>query len=92
MYYEPFMGRAAVAVLEHNGYEVIVPQQRCCGLPMLSNGEFKGCRQTIIAAMLAVLSSFARAGFPIVGTSTSCTLTLKEEAPELLDMDDESYD
>ena len=42
MYYEPFVGRAAVAVLEHNGYEVIVPLQRCCGLPMLSNGEFKG--------------------------------------------------
>ncbi len=30
------------------------------------------------------------AGLPIVGTSTSCTLTLKEEAPELLDMHDEA--
>jgi glycerol-3-phosphate dehydrogenase subunit C len=29
---------------------------------------------------------YARQGIPIVGTSTSCTLTLKEEAPELLDM------
>jgi len=28
-------------------------------------------------------------GIPIVGTSTSCTLTLKEEAPELLDAFDE---
>ena len=25
-------------------------------------------------------------GYPIVGTSTSCTLTLKEEAPDLLDI------
>ena len=32
---------------------------------------------------------YARQGIPIVGTSTSCTLTLKEEAPELLDMYDE---
>jgi Fe-S oxidoreductase len=40
MYYEPFIGQAAVLVLEHNGYEVIVPEQNCCGLPMLSNGEF----------------------------------------------------
>src|SRR5690606_24503103 len=31
----------------------------------------------------------ARAGIPIVGTSTSCTLTIKEEAPDLLDMHDE---
>ena len=40
MYYEPFVGQAAVAVFEHNGYEVIVPPQNCCGLPLLSNGEF----------------------------------------------------
>jgi glycerol-3-phosphate dehydrogenase subunit C len=31
---------------------------------------------------------YARQGIPIVGTSTSCTLTIKEEAPELLEMYD----
>lgn len=87
-YYEPCVGQAAIAVLEHNGYEVIVPPQNCCGLPLLSNGEFKaaaGYHQGNVAR----LAGFARAGFPIVGTSTSCTLTLKEEAPELLDLSDE---
>ena len=44
MYYEPFIGKAAVAVFEHNGYEVIVPEQNCCGLPLLSNGEFPAAR------------------------------------------------
>jgi glycerol-3-phosphate dehydrogenase subunit C len=89
MYYEPFIGKAAVAVMEHQGYEVIVPLQNCCGLPLLSNGEFKaagGYHKNNVAYM----ASYARAGFPIVGTSTSCTLTLKEEAPELLDMEDEN--
>jgi glycerol-3-phosphate dehydrogenase subunit C len=87
--YEPFVGLAAVAVLEHQGYEVIVPPQGCCGLPMLSNGEFDaaaGYHQRNVAS----LAGFARAGIPIVGTSTSCTLTLKEEAPELLDLQDEA--
>jgi glycerol-3-phosphate dehydrogenase subunit C len=88
MYYEPFVGRAAVAVLEHNGYEVIVPPQNCCGLPLLSNGEFKAAA-SYVRRNAACLSSFARAGIPVVGTSTSCTLTLKEEAPELLDLSDE---
>ncbi len=87
-YYEPFVGKAAIAVLEHQGYEVIVPPQNCCGLPMLSNGEFKAAA-TYHQSNIAQLAGFARAGFPIVGTSTSCTLTLKEEAPELLDMTDE---
>lgn len=87
-YYEPFVGKAAIAVLEHQGYEVIVPPQNCCGLPLLSNGEFKaaaGYQRNNVAR----LAGFARAGFPIIGTSTSCTLTLKEEAPELLDLHDE---
>lgn len=87
-YYEPFVGKATIAVLEHNGFEVIVPPQNCCGLPMLSNGEF-GPARDYHQRNAATLSSFARGGFPIIGTSTSCTLTLKEEAPELLDMHDE---
>ena len=89
MYYEPFIGKAAVAVLEHNGYEVIVPEQNCCGLPLLSNGEF-GAARNYHRGNVGKLAGFARAGLPIVGTSTSCTLTLKEEAPELLDMDDDA--
>lgn len=88
-YYEPFVGKAAIAVLEHNGFEVIVPPQNCCGLPMLSNGEF-GAAGQYHRNNVARLAGFARAGFPIIGTSTSCTLTLKEEAPELLDMHDEA--
>ena len=85
MYYEPFIGQAAVLVLEHNGYEVIVPEQNCCGLPMLSNGEFPAAER-YHNGNVGKLAGFARAGYPIVGTSTSCTLTLKEEAPELLNL------
>jgi len=88
MYYEPFIGQAAVLVLEHNGYEVIVPEQNCCGLPMLSNGEFPAAER-YHNGNVSKLAGFASAGYPIVGTSTSCTLTLKEEAPELLDLQTE---
>ncbi len=88
MYYEPFIGQAAVLVLEHNGYEVIVPEQNCCGLPMLSNGEFPAAER-YHNGNVGKLAGFARAGYPIVGTSTSCTLTLKEEAPELLNLQTE---
>jgi glycerol-3-phosphate dehydrogenase subunit C len=87
-YYEPRVGRAAVRVLEANGFEVIVPPQNCCGLPLLSNGEFNAARR-YHQSNVRKLISYAREGYAIVGTSTSCTLTLKEEAPELLDMYDE---
>ncbi len=88
-YYEPRIGRAAIQVLEHNGFEVIIPPQNCCGLPLLSNGEFSAARR-YHENNVRHLVNYARQGISIVGTSTSCTLTLKEEAPELLDMQDEA--
>lgn len=88
-YYEPRIGRAAVRVLEANGFEVIIPPQNCCGLPLLSNGEFVAARR-YHTSNVNHLVEYARRGIPIIGTSTSCTLTLKEEAPELLDMHDEN--
>jgi glycerol-3-phosphate dehydrogenase subunit C len=84
-YYEPQVGQAAVAVLEHNGFEVILAKQNCCGLPLLSNGDFGAARRYHEANMRKLLP-YVRQGIPIVGTSTSCTLTLKEEAPDLLGM------
>lgn len=83
-YYEARVGKAAVQVLEANGFEVIAPKQNCCGLPLLSNGEFEAARR-YHASNVASLTSYIKAGYIVVGTSTSCTLTLKEEAPELLD-------
>lgn len=83
-YYEPRVGKAAVQVLEANGFEVIVPEQNCCGLPLLSNGEFAAATQ-YHQSNIDKLIGYVKDGYVIVGTSTSCTLTLKEEAPELLD-------
>ncbi|MCC7357967.1 MAG: anaerobic glycerol-3-phosphate dehydrogenase subunit C [Anaerolineales bacterium] len=77
-YYEPRVGQAAVAVLRHLGCEVVVAEQNCCGLPMQSNGEFDAARR-YARGNLSKLAPFARQGYVIVGTSTSCTLTFKHE-------------
>lgn len=87
-YYEPFVGKAAVAVLEHNGYEVVVPPQVCCGLPMLSNAEFDAARQNA-HTNIKNLVDYAKQGYAIVGTSTSCTLSLKSDYRHILDIDTE---
>ncbi len=86
-YYEPWVGQAAVAVLERNGFEVILAPQNCCGLPLISNGDFAAARRAH-AANVRKLLPYVRQGIPVVGASTSCTLTLKEEAPEILGMHD----
>lgn len=85
-YYEPWVGQAAVAVMEHLGFEVIVPPQNCCGLPMLNNGEFPAAEK-LFRSNLAKLAPYAHMGYPIVGTSVSCVLVLREEATEMLDLE-----
>jgi glycerol-3-phosphate dehydrogenase subunit C len=87
-YYEPDTGERAVRVLEHNGLEVIVPKQGCCGLPLQSNGIFDDARK-YVRALAAHLAPYARAGHDIVATSTSCGLMLKREAREILGVEDD---
>jgi glycerol-3-phosphate dehydrogenase subunit C len=86
-WYEPDTAQKAVELLEWTGCQVDVPRgQRCCGLPAQSNGMFDLARK-YTKQMVGRLAPAARAGVDIVGTSTSCTLMLKREAREILEME-----
>lgn len=85
-YFEPQVGRAAIEILEALGYEVVLPDQVCCGLPLISNGDFDAARVQA-ARNLAALVPLARQGVPIVATSTSCGFVLKAEWREVLGLD-----
>lgn len=87
-YYEPAAGEMLVAVLEHNGFNVVIPPQDCCGLPLQSNGNFPGAR-SYVRRLVANLAPYAREGLPIIANSTSCGLMLKREAHEILGVEDE---
>jgi glycerol-3-phosphate dehydrogenase subunit C len=87
-YFEPELAEKTVAVLEHNGFSVLVPRQDCCGLPLQSNGIFDTAR-SYVRRLVANLVPYARQGYKIVATSTSCGLMLKREAIEILGVDDE---
>lgn len=87
-YYEPALGEMTVAVLEHNGFSVLVPRQDCCGLPLQSNGLLDDARR-YVRRLVKALVPYARRGYDIVATSTSCGLMLKREAMEMLDLGDD---
>ena len=88
-YYEPDVGEKVVAVLEHNGYQVDVPlEQDCCGLPLQSNGLFDDARKYVLR-LARTLAPHVRDGGIIVGNATSCTLMLKREAREILELEDD---
>ena len=87
-YFDPRLGEMTVAVLEHNGFHVAVPNQDCCGLPLQSNGAFDAAR-VYVRRLARDLYPYAKRGYQIVGGSTSCTLMLKREAREILGVEDE---
>jgi glycerol-3-phosphate dehydrogenase subunit C len=87
-HYEPEVGRAIVAVLEHNGFNVLLPRQVCCGLPMQSNGDFEGARRNALAN-LRLLAPYAGQEIPIIVGGTSCGLELKSDYQEILGLHSE---
>jgi FAD/FMN-containing dehydrogenase/Fe-S oxidoreductase len=83
-YNYPDVGRAAVKVLEAAGFDVILPEKRCCGRPLFSKGLLKDAKANA-AANVDLLSKYAAEGTPIVGCEPSCILTFREEYPDLVD-------
>ncbi len=88
-YYEPWEGERVVAVLEHNGFEVVVPKQGCCGLPLQSSGLFEDARRAVRRLARALEPELSDAQTVIVGNASSCTLMLKREAREILSLEDD---
>lgn len=84
-YFDPEVGIAAVSLLNRLGYRVEVPSRACCSLPMLSSGEWEPARERA-ESLVAELAPSARATGVTVGTSTSCTLTLRSKYAAYLDM------
>jgi Fe-S oxidoreductase len=82
-YNYPEIGRAAVAVLERAGYEVMLVAKKCCGRPMISKGMLEEARANAIYNV-NLLAPYAEQGIPIIGCEPSCILTLRDEYPDLM--------
>jgi glycerol-3-phosphate dehydrogenase subunit C len=77
------VGKATVQVLEANGFEVTLPPQTCCGIPMLGNGDFKGARKMALSNIPSLLKTIG-SGSEITFSSTSCGYMIKHEYSHLL--------
>ena len=87
-YFEVETSIKTVEVLEHLGYEVIVPKQGCCGLAQQSNGLFDDATKSV----LKLCDQLRKGGrdLTIVSASGSCAGMLKHEAHEIMGVDTES--
>ena len=86
-YNDPEVGLAAQAVLARNGVETKVVHPRCCGMPLLEQGDLAG----VAAAAKQVaqdLAAWIEQGYDIIAPVPSCSLMLKFEWPLIVPQDD----
>jgi Fe-S oxidoreductase len=69
-------------VLEKNGVEVVVPEQRCCGMPTFEIGDIQAIQEAA-RTNVAALYPWVLKGYDVVVPAVSCSLMLKREYPEL---------
>ena len=83
----PQLGKDFVAVMNAFGYGVhIMEGERCCGVAKIANGMIPAVTRDA-AVNMNVFRKSIKEGRDIVTVSTTCTLTLIEEYPELLKVD-----
>lgn len=83
-YNYPQLGQDFVTLMNACGYGVhILEKQKCCGVALIANGF----ASQATSAAKANLASIRKASQPVLTTSSSCTLTIKEEYSTILDQD-----
>ncbi|MBI4214113.1 MAG: 4Fe-4S dicluster domain-containing protein, partial [Chloroflexi bacterium] len=89
-YFEPNVARAAAAVLEAAGFEVLVPiEDLCCGRPGYESGMLETSKRLLRQTMDALRPHIA-AGTPIVGLEPSCVAVFRDELTNLFAGDPEA--
>ena len=87
-FFHPETAMAAVEVLEHAGYEVVVPSVRlCCGRPLYDFGMLDQARRQL-EEILGALRPQIDAGIPVVGLEPACVAVFRDEMLNLFPKDE----
>lgn len=86
----PQQGKDFVKVMNALGFGVnLLDSEVCCGVAMISNGMYGTARKHAKKNLEALMKARDK-GHQIITTSTTCTLTMRDEYPDLLKMDNSS--
>ena len=87
-YNYPQLGKDLVKVLNALGVGVqLLEKEKCCGIAMITNGMSEKATKNARHNMAALRKAVVDKGLKVVTTSSSCTLTMREEYPNLLGVD-----
>ncbi len=84
----PQLGKDFVRVMNALGVGVrLLEGERCCSIAMISNGMVKSATRNARRNLKIMETALESTGEPIVGASSTCMLTLRDEYPNLLGLD-----
>ena len=86
-YNDPTVGKNLVAVLNAMNIGVsLLKKEKCCGVPLIANGFFDKARKNAELNMSQFAESLTKTEC-VIATEPSCTMTLRDEYPEVLEVD-----
>ena len=80
-YLFPEVPRAVVEVLQHNGFDVFYPEQKCCGMPSLLEGD-RQLTLEYVQHNMDMLAEAVASGYDIVCSCPTCGFMLRNVLKE----------
>ena len=86
-YNYPQLGKDLIKIMNAAGYGVHLLNKENCGVPLISNGLIKQATSQGQHNIDVIREAVVDKNMTVVGTSSSCIFTLREEYPHLLHID-----
>ncbi|MEJ2763017.1 anaerobic glycerol-3-phosphate dehydrogenase subunit GlpC [Photobacterium sp. MCCC 1A19761] len=87
-YNYPQLGKDLVKVMNAMSIGVqLLDKEKCCGVPLIANGFFDKARKNARLNVSSFQAAVEKYDAPIISTSSTCALTLKDEYPQVLKVD-----
>lgn len=84
-YNNPQLGKDFVKVMNALGIGVqLLEKEKCCGVALISNGLIDQAKRQGEVNISSIRRSVVENKIPVLGTSSTCTFTLRDEYPHLL--------
>lgn len=87
-YNYPQLGKDLISVMNALGYGVhLLENEKCCGTALISNRMIDQAKKNAANNLESIRKSVYERQMPVIGTSSSCNFTIRDEYPHLLGID-----
>lgn len=89
-YNHPALGKAFVKIMNAAGYGVnLLEKEKCCGVAKIANRLIDRAKHDAEINIASIRKAVKEQDMPLLGTSSTCMFTMRDEYPHLLGIDNE---